>query len=61
MSVLNGSDILLYDADTDFPLMCQRSVTVTNGMMLIYATCKQSKWLFSIFAWVTELLLRLML
>jgi len=42
MSVLNGSDILLYDADTDFPLMCQRSVTVTMNDAMIDATCKQS-------------------
>ena len=42
MSALNGSDILLYDADTDFPLMCQRSVTVTLNDSMIDATCKQS-------------------
>jgi predicted secreted protein len=42
MSALNGSDILLYDADTDFPLMCQRSVTVTLNDNMIDATCKQS-------------------
>ena len=42
MSVLNGSDILLYDADTDFPLMCQRSVTITMNDAMIDATCKQS-------------------
>ena len=42
MSVLNGSDILLYDADTDFPLMCQKSVTVTLNDSMIDATCKQS-------------------
>ena len=42
MSALNGSDILLYDADTDFPLMCQRSVTVTMNDSMIDATCKQS-------------------
>ncbi|MFM2203801.1 MAG: Phage tail tube protein [Bacteroidota bacterium] len=41
MSALNGSDILLYDADTDFPLMCQRSVTVTMNDNMIDATCKQ--------------------
>ena len=42
MSVLNGSDILLYDADTDFPLMCQTSVTITLNDAMIDATCKQS-------------------
>jgi len=42
MSVLNGSDILLYDADTDFPLMCQRGVTITLNDGMIDATCKQS-------------------
>jgi len=42
MSVLNGSDILLYDADTDFPLMCQRNVTITLNDAMIDATCKQS-------------------
>jgi predicted secreted protein len=42
MSVLNGSDILIYDADTTFPLMCQRSVTVTMNDAMIDATCKQS-------------------
>jgi len=42
MSVLNGSDILLYDADTNFPLMCQKSVTVTMNDAMIDATCKQS-------------------
>ena len=42
MSALNGSDILLYDADTDFPLMCQRSVTITLNDSMIDATCKQS-------------------
>jgi len=41
MSALNGSDILLYDADTDFPLMCQRGVTVTMNDSMIDATCKQ--------------------
>ena len=43
MSVLNGSDILLYDADTGFPLMCQKSVTVTLNDNMIDATCKQSE------------------
>lgn len=42
MSVLNGSDILLYDADSNFPLMCQRGVTVTLNDAMIDATCKQS-------------------
>jgi predicted secreted protein len=42
MSVLNGSDILLYDADTDFPLMCQTNVTITLYDAMIDATCKQS-------------------
>jgi predicted secreted protein len=42
MSVLNGSDILLYDADTDFPLMCQTNVTITLNDAMIDATCKQS-------------------
>jgi len=42
MSVLNGSDILIYDADTTFPLMCQRGVTVTMNDAMIDATCKQS-------------------
>lgn len=42
MSVLNGSDILLYDADSNFPLMCQRSVTITLNDAMIDATCKQS-------------------
>jgi TP901-1 family phage major tail protein len=42
MSVLNGSDILIYDADTTFPLMCQRGVTVTMSDAMIDATCKQS-------------------
>lgn len=42
MSVLNGSDILLYDADTTFPLMCQKGVTVTMNDAMIDATCKQS-------------------
>jgi predicted secreted protein len=42
MSVLNGSDILLYDADSNFPLMCQRNVTITLNDAMIDATCKQS-------------------
>jgi predicted secreted protein len=42
MSVLNGSDILLYDADTGFPLMCQKGVTITLNSNMIDATCKQS-------------------
>jgi predicted secreted protein len=42
MSVLNGSDILLYDADTNFPLMCQTNVTITLNDAMIDATCKQS-------------------
>ena len=42
MSVLNGSDILLYDADSNFPLMCQTSVTITLNDAMIDATCKQS-------------------
>lgn len=42
MSVLNGSDILLYDADSNFPLMCQRGVTITLNDAMIDATCKQS-------------------
>ena len=42
MSVLNGSDILLYDADTYFPLMCQTNVTITLNDAMIDATCKQS-------------------
>jgi len=42
MSVLNGSDILLYDADSNFPLMCQKSVTITLNDAMIDATCKQS-------------------
>jgi predicted secreted protein len=42
MSVLNGSDILIYDADTTFPLMCQRGVTITMNDAMIDATCKQS-------------------
>jgi predicted secreted protein len=41
MSALNGSDILLYDADTNFPLMCQTSVTITMNDAMIDATCKQ--------------------
>jgi predicted secreted protein len=41
MSVLNGSDILLYDADTNFPLMCQTNVTITMNDAMIDATCKQ--------------------
>jgi predicted secreted protein len=41
MSALNGSDILLYDADTNFPLMCQTSVTITMNDAMINATCKQ--------------------
>lgn len=43
MSVLNGSDILLYDADTGFPLMCQKGVTITLNENMIDATCKQSQ------------------
>jgi predicted secreted protein len=43
MSVLNGSDILLYDADTGFPLMCQKGVTITMNENMIDATCKQSE------------------
>jgi predicted secreted protein len=42
MSVLNGSDILLYDADSNFPLMCQTNVTITLNDAMIDATCKQS-------------------
>lgn len=42
MSALNGSDILIYDADTGFPLMCQKGVTVTLNDNMIDATCKQS-------------------
>jgi len=42
MSVLNGSDILIYDADTNFPLMCQTNVTITLNDAMIDATCKQS-------------------
>ena len=42
MSVLNGSDILLYDADTAFPLMCQTNVTITLNDAMIDGTCKQS-------------------
>ena len=42
MSVLNGSDILLYDADTDFPLMCQTNLSITLNDAMIDATCKQS-------------------
>ena len=42
MSVLNGSDILLYDADTNFPLMGQTNVTITLNDARIDATCKQS-------------------
>ena len=42
MSVLNGSDILLYDADSNFPLMCQTNVTITLNGAMIDATCKQS-------------------
>jgi predicted secreted protein len=42
MSVLNGSDILLYDADTNFPLMCQTNVTIPINLAMIDATCKQS-------------------
>ena len=42
MSVLNGSDILLYDADTNFPLMCQTNVTIPLNLAMIDATCKQS-------------------
>jgi predicted secreted protein len=41
MSVLNGSDILIYDADTNFPLMCQTNVTITMNDAMIDATCKQ--------------------
>ena len=42
MSVLNGSDILLYDADTNFPLMCQTNLSITLNDAMIDATCKQS-------------------
>jgi len=42
MSVLNGSDILIYDADSNFPLMCQTNVTITLNDAMIDATCKQS-------------------
>jgi predicted secreted protein len=42
MSVLNGSDILLYDADSNFPLMCQTNVIITLNDAMIDATCKQS-------------------
>lgn len=42
MSVLNGSDILLYDADSNFPLMCQKNLSVTLNDAMIDATCKQS-------------------
>ena len=42
MSVLNGSDILLYDADSNFPLMCQTNVTITLNDAMIDATCKQA-------------------
>ena len=42
MSVLNGSDILLYDADSNFPLMCQTNLTITLNDAMIDATCKQS-------------------
>jgi predicted secreted protein len=42
MSALNGSDILLYDADSNFPLMCQTNVTITLNDAMIDATCKQS-------------------
>jgi predicted secreted protein len=42
MSVLNGSDILLYDAGSNFPLMCQTNVTITLNDAMIDATCKQS-------------------
>ena len=41
MSAMNGSDILIYDADTNFPLMCQTNVTVTINDAMIEATCKQ--------------------
>lgn len=42
MSVLNGSDILLFDKDTEFPLACQKNVTITLTDGMIDATCKQS-------------------
>jgi predicted secreted protein len=42
MSVLNGSDILLYEAATGFPLMCQTNLTITFDDAMIDATCKQS-------------------
>lgn len=42
MSVLNGSDILLYDAATNFPLMCQTNLSITFNDAMIDATCKQS-------------------
>ena len=42
MSVLNGSDILLYDAATNFPLMCQTNLSITFSDAMIDATCKQS-------------------
>ena len=42
MSVLNGSDILLYDADSNFPLMCQTNLSITLNDAMIDATCKQS-------------------
>lgn len=42
MSIINGSDILIFDADTEFPLVCQKNVTISMTDNMIDATCKQS-------------------
>ena len=42
MSIINGSDILIFDADTEFPLVCQKNVTISMTDNMIDGTCKQS-------------------
>ena len=42
MSVMNGSDILLIDSESGFPLACQKNVTIAMKDNMIDATCKQS-------------------
>lgn len=41
MSILNGSDIIIFNATTGDPIACQRGVNVQMNDAMIDATCKE--------------------